>query len=264
MAQSVLTTLDFGGGPQKVTGLPAPSVNSDAATKAYVDSAVEGLSWKDSCRVATTANISLASPGATIDAITMATNDRVLVRSQTAQAENGIYIWNGAAVPLTRALDMDAAAEFEQAVVTVEEGTSAGSTFRQTAVNVTVGTTPIAWTSFGTSAPAATEATAGIAEIATQAETDAGVSDSVVLTPLKLANLAGRIRKFASTIGDGSATQFTVTHNFNTRDVEAVVYRNSGNYDQVLVDIEMTTVNACTVRFASPPAAGAFRVVVIG
>jgi 2-keto-3-deoxy-L-rhamnonate aldolase RhmA len=49
-----------------------------------------------------------------------------------------------------------------------------------------------------------------------------------------------------------------------TRDVQVAVYRNSGAYDEVLVDMEHTTVNAVTIRFTTPPAANAFRVVVIG
>lgn len=263
MARQVLTDLDLNS-TSRILNLPAPTLDGHAANKAYVDSAIEGLAWKDSVRVSTQSNLSIASPGATIDGITMAANDRVLVRAQTAQTENGLYIWNGAAVPMTRSLDGSTFAELEQAVVTVEEGTSAGATFRQTAVNGVIGTNNVLWTSFGTSAPAATETTAGIAELATQAETDTGTDDARIVTPLKLANWAGRARKFQQTIGDGSATQYTVTHNLGTRDVQASVYRNSGAYDEVITDVEYTTVNSVTIRFATAPASNAFRVVIDG
>lgn len=263
MAKQVLTDLDFNN-VARITNLPAPTLDGHAANKAYVDSAVEGLAWKDSVRVSTQSNLSLASPGATIDGITMATNDRVLVRAQTTQTENGIYIWNGAAVAMTRALDANTFAELEQAVVTVEEGTSAGATFRQTAVNGVIGTNNVLWSSFGTAAPSATETTAGIAELATQAEVDTGTDDLRIVTPLKLANWAGRPRKFQQTFGDGAATQYTITHNLNTRDVQASVYRNSGAYDEVLCDVEYTTVNTVTLRFAAAPASNAFRVVIDG
>lgn len=261
MPLDVQTSLDFGG-VRKIQNLPTPSAAADAATKGYVDSAVEGLAWKDSCRVATQANLSLASPGATIDGITMAANDRVLVRSQTAPAENGIYIWNGAATPMTRALDASTAAELEQAIVTVEEGTSASATFRQSSVNFTLDSGAVAWTGFGTSAPAATESTAGILEVATQAEADAGTSDTTALTPLKLANWSGRSRKMSQAIGDGAATSYTVTHNFNSRDVTVQVYRNSGNYDSVLVEVRRTSVNAVAIVFDTAPALNAYVVVV--
>lgn len=263
MSKAVRTDLDFNG-DTRILNLPDPTLAQHAATKAYVDSAVEGLAWKDSVRVSTQANLSLASPGATIDGVTMAVNDRVLVRAQTSQPENGLYIWNGAAVPMTRAPDMSAAAEFEQAVTTVEEGTSAGSTFRQTAVNITVGTTNVLWTNFGTSAPAANETTAGIAEVATQAEADAGTADNVFITPLKLANSAFRLRKGSLNYGDGSATQFDFTHNFNTQDVVVLVRRNASPFDEVICDVEVISVNVVRVRHSVAPTSNQFRVTVIG
>ena len=56
----------------------------------------------------------------------------------------------------------------------------------------------------------------------------------------------------------------TCTHNFNTRDVKVEVYRNSTPWDTVDCDIERPTVNTVDVRFATAPAAGAFRIVVEG
>jgi hypothetical protein len=262
MARQVLTNLDFGS-TARIDGLPDAVSAQQPATLAQLNSAVEGLAWKDSCRVATQSNLNLASPGATIDGITMATNDRVLVRSQSTGAENGIYIWNGSSVAATRSPDASTALALEQAVVTVEEGTSAGATFRQATVNFTLGSGAVTWTSFGTSAPAATESTAGIAEVATQGETDTGTDDQRIVTPLKLANWSGRLRKYAVDIGDGSNTSYTVTHNLNTRDVKVSVRRNSGAYDYVIVDEEATTVNTVTIRFAAAPTSNAFRVVVL-
>lgn len=257
------SNLDFAG-VARILNLPAPSSDNEPARLADLNSAVEGLAWKDSVRVATQANVSLASPGATIDGVTMTAGDRVLVRAQTTASENGIYIWNGVSVAMTRSLDASTAAELEQAVVTVEEGSSAGATYRQTSVNFTLGTDPVNWTTFGTAAPPASETTAGIAEIATQAETDAGTDDARIVTPAKLANWSGRIRKYTTNVGDGSATNYVITHNLGTRDCTVAVYRNSGAYDVVLTDVEMTTANTVTLRFASAPSSNAFRVVVIG
>lgn len=263
MAKQILSDLDFNSA-SRVLNLPDPTLAQHAATKAYVDSAVEGLAWKDGCRVATQANTNLASPGATIDGVTMAASDRVLVRAQTAGAENGIYLWNGAASAMTRSLDANTASELEQAVTTVEEGTSAGASFRQSVVNATLGTTTLTWASFGTGASAATETTAGIAEIATQAETDTGTDDARFVTPLKLATWAGRVRKFSASIGDGSATQYDVTHNLNTNDVHVEVYRNSGSLDSILCDVGRPSANAVRLNFATAPTSNQFRVVVIG
>lgn len=263
MARKFFTDLDLQSA-SKVINVPSPSANGDAVPKSYVDSLVEGLAWKDSCRVATQANLNLSSPGATIDGVTMASQDRVLVRSQSTASENGIYVWNGSAVTMTRSLDASTFDELEQAVTTVEEGTSAGTSYRQDQVNGTIGSSTISWVTFGTSAPAASETTAGIAEIATQAETDAGTDDLRIVTPAKLANWSGRLRKYATSIGDGSATSYTITHNLSTRDVIVRVFPNSGNYDDVEVDVYRPSTTTATLVFATAPASNAYRVVVLG
>lgn len=263
MSKQVLSDFDFNNAA-RIVNLPDPTLAQHPATKAYVDSAVEGLAWKDSVRVASNANLTITGPGATIDGVTMSANDRVLLKDQTTASQNGLYIWNGAAVSMTRAADANTFAELEQAVVTVEEGTSAGASFRQTAVNGTIDSTSVTWTSFGTSAAAATETTAGVLEIATQSETDTGTDDLRAITALKLNNWSGRKRKATATFGDGSATSFNIDHNFNTRDVQVEVYRNSGNYDSVLCDVTRPSVNRVTLTFAAAPAASAFNVVVLG
>ena len=262
MAKKIFTDFDFQS-VSRVINLPAPSASGDAASKSYVDSLVEGLAWKDSCRVATQSNLNLASPGATIDGITMASQDRILVRSQSTASENGIYVWNGAAVAATRSLDANTFAELEQAVTTVEEGTSAATTYRQEQINGTIGSSSISWVTFGTGAPAASETTAGVAELATQAETNAGTDDLRIVTPLKLATWSGRIKKYATSIGDGSATSYTVTHNLASLDVAVTVFANSGG-DEVITDVTHATTNTLTIVFATAPGSNAYRVVVVG
>ena len=262
MAKKIFTDFDFQS-VSKVVNLPTPSASGDAASKSYVDSLVEGLAWKDSCRVATQSNTSLSSPGATIDGITMASQDRVLVRSQSTASENGIYVWNGASTAMTRSLDASTFAELEQAVTTVEEGTSAATTYRQDQINGTIGSSSVNWVSFGTAAPVASETTSGIAELATQAETDAGTDDARIVTPLKLATWSGRIKKYSVSIGDGSATSYTVTHNLASRDVHVTIY-NASTYDEVLTDVTHSTTNTLTIVFATAPASNAYRVVVVG
>lgn len=61
-----------------------------------------------------------------------------------------------------------------------------------------------------------------------------------------------------------SATSYALTHNLNTRAVTVEVYRNSTPWDSVTVDVERTSVNQVTLRFATAPAANAFAVVVVG
>jgi hypothetical protein len=83
-----------------------------------------GWSWKTRCRVATTGNLDLSAPGATIDGVTLSLNNRVLVKNQTAQSQNGIYLWKGASAAMVRASDADTWDELVSATVSVAEGTA--------------------------------------------------------------------------------------------------------------------------------------------
>lgn len=258
----VLSDLDFNSAT-KITNLPAGTANGHPVVYEQLNAAVQGLAWKDDVVAASVSNINLASPGSTIDGVTMATNDRFLAKDQSTGSQNGIYIWNGASTTATRATDMDASAEFNSAVVSVNGGsTNAGTTWRQTAVNPTVGSTSIVFTSFSASAASASETTAGVIEIATQSEVDAGSDTVRAIVPAYLAGWSGRPRRVGVDIGDGSANSYTVTHNFNTRDVEVQVRRNSGSYENILVDWGAATTNSVTIVFASPPSSNQFRAIV--
>ncbi len=97
-------------------------------------------------RIATTGNIDLAQPGATIDGVTLANGDRILVRAQTLASENGVYVWNGANTQPARAVDFDSAKELAGAIVIVAEGSqNGGSTWRQSAINPTPGSGDQYW-----------------------------------------------------------------------------------------------------------------------
>lgn len=263
MPRQILTDLDFNS-VSRITNLPNAASDQEPATLAQLKSQIEGLAWKDSARVKTQANLSLASPGATIDGITMASGDRILVASQSTASQNGIYIWNGASTPATRALDASTFAELEAAVLTVEEGTDAGTTWRQTEINGTIDTSTVTWSAFGTVVPAASETVAGRIEIATQAETDTGTDDVRAVTPLKLTTWSKAPKRFESLVGDGSNTSYTLTHNLATRDLQVNVYRNSGNYDEVDVEVRYTSTTQITLVFSAAPTSNQFRCVVRG
>ena len=144
---------------------------SDSLTnKAYVDSVANGLDVKASVRVATTANLgatysnsapsTLTNSGAqaaiAIDGVTLVANDRVLVKNQTAGAQNGFYkvttVGSGSANwVLTRTPDADAASELTAGAFTfAEEGTANGDNGYVLSTNgaITLGTTAITFEQF--------------------------------------------------------------------------------------------------------------------
>ena len=130
-----------------------PSDANDVASKSYVDGAVTGLDVKQSVRAATTAAGTLASDfenGDTIDGVTLATGDRILIKDQADGTENGVYTVNASGAP-TRATDFDADSEVTAgAFFFVEEGTTnADSGFvLSTNDDITVGSTALTFTQF--------------------------------------------------------------------------------------------------------------------
>lgn len=101
--------------------------------------------------VASTGNVTIASPGATIDGITLVAGNRVLLWQQTTNTQNGIYVWNGAAVAMTRAADQtnDWNDTVPGRLLYVQSGTQyANFEFQcMAASGGTFGTTAMAWTS---------------------------------------------------------------------------------------------------------------------
>lgn len=139
----------------KMAALPTtPSGANSPASKTYVDTqlaqSVNNQDWKASVRAASATNITVASPGATIGGVAMNASDRVLLYGQSTGSQNWIYIWNGAATPMTRATDADGNSEVTpQAAVSVEEGTDANKSFRITNSGaIIVGTTGITVANF--------------------------------------------------------------------------------------------------------------------
>lgn len=264
MAKPVRIDLDFGN-VATCKNLPNPVDDGDAVNYGTLKAQIEGIKWKQACRVATTSNININSAPSSIDGVTLQLNDRILVKDQTTQSQNGIYIFNGSGSALTRAPDSNIADELSFAVVSISEGsTNAKTTWANFSKINTLGTDPIVFEPFVSETPLASETTAGRIRIATQSEVDAGTIDNASVTPAKLANWAGRIRKYTTTIGDGTNTSYTVTHNLGTRDVQVTVYRNSGNYDEVIADVRHTSTSTCTINFVTAPSNNEYRVVVIG
>lgn len=246
-------------GSQRITGLADPTGAQDAATKAYTDALVQGVAWKDSVRTLATTNVTVASPGASVGGVTMSAGDRMLLTGQSAAAENGIYVWNGAATPATRATDADSVADLNGAAVFVTEGTSADTGWTLTTEVVTVGTTAQSWSQF--TGLGQITAGAGLTKTGNTLDVVGGTGITVAADLVSI-NTAVVARRFAADCA--AATTTTVNHALGTRDVLVEVYRNSTPWDTVEVDVERTDANNVLVRFATAPAAAAYRIVVTG
>lgn len=150
MAVPFLTGIDLRN--QRAVAVGSPSSATDAVNKQYVDDLLAGLRWKAPVRAASTTNGTLASAyenGDTLDGVTLATGDRILVKDQTTQTENGIYVVNVSGAP-TRAGDADSTAELNAATVLVLSGTvNSDKAYTQTTDNPTIGTHNIVWVQFG-------------------------------------------------------------------------------------------------------------------
>lgn len=155
-----------------IANLPVPVANSDAATKSYVDGIATGLKLLDSVRVGTTANLSatynplnlrLTASGVgaiSIDNISLAQTNRVLVKNQGTATENGVYevltIGDGGNPwVLVRASDFDQNAELKNGTfVFVTEGDlNAKTGWVVTTPNpITLDVSDINWSQFSSSA----------------------------------------------------------------------------------------------------------------
>lgn len=157
-----------------------PVINSDAATKFYVDSVAQGLQPKDAVRVATNSLTTVDSnvgggvqpndmnnltylpvddqwtlTGGVLDDITLVNNDRVLVKDADPgdQPGNGIFVYQTSNNRLVRAADADGINDsFGGGVfVFVLEGTvwaNTGWVVSSPTGAATLGTDPIVWAQF--------------------------------------------------------------------------------------------------------------------
>ena len=139
---------------QRITNVAAPVSDGDAVNKSYADALVNGLDVKESCRVATTANLDLSgSSPLVIDGVELVNGDRVLVKDQDTSSQNGIYEFvdgvRGGYI-LSRAVDASSDDEVSPGLFTfIEEGTQADSGYVLTTDGpITLDSTNLTFTQF--------------------------------------------------------------------------------------------------------------------
>ena len=149
-----------------VTGVASPVNPSDVVSLSYVQGVLAGLEWKNEAQAGTTANLTatysngssgvgatLTNSGAqaafAVDGYTASLNDRILVKNQTTQTQNGIYtvttVGSGSTNwVLTRAIDANTPTGLNNATLYITNGTTnAGTAFTQTTATPTIGTNNI-------------------------------------------------------------------------------------------------------------------------
>lgn len=171
------TAIALGASSLTLGGLTSVAVTQDPtsalqlATKQYVDAVAEGLHVHAACAAATTGTLASITGGTvtynngtagvgatltlsvaltTLDGYTLLNGDRVLVKNEATQANNGIYTWATGGTVLTRATDFDTAAEMASGDFTfITNGTLYANTgWVQTDPVTTVGTSPVVWVQF--------------------------------------------------------------------------------------------------------------------
>lgn len=288
---TVLTQIAAPTGPlnmngQKIINLAAPTAASDAARLVDVQGAAAGIDAQPSVRITSTANVVIATNGLTaIDGVTPAAGDRVLLKNQTAPAENGVYI--AAVGAWARATDSITANTFWF----TEEGTANSDSQWMVTTNnpITLGTTGLVISQFG----AATAYTGtvnritvagSVLDISTNYVGQASIVTVGVIatgtwqaTPVGLlyggtgattaagartaigASAAGYAALLAALV---AGTPLIVTHNLGTQDV-IVQVRDATTNEILYLDIINSSTTTVSVTSGVAYSANATRIVVL-
>jgi hypothetical protein len=263
--QLAAPTANVGLGSNRITALADPQNSQDAVTKAYADALISTGTNKGTVRAASTANLSLTAPGATIDGVTLVSGDLLLLKDQTTGAQNGLYVWTGAAATLTRTTNANTNAQVRAGLfVFISEGTLNGNNgFTLTTDDpIALGTTALVFAQ--TSGAGQIVAGAGLTKTGNQIDVGSGTgiivnADNIQIDPAVVPT------KFAQAIGDGVSAAITVTHGLLTRDVSSYkVIRNSSPWDEVMPTVTFPSINTALVTFSSGniPTANQYRIAI--
>jgi hypothetical protein len=252
--QMAAPTADVALNGRKITGLADGVANTDAASYGQLLALLNGQSYKK-VRAATTANVTLAAgaPNA-IDGVTLAANDRILVKDQTTANQNGIYVvttlGTGANGTWSRASDADVAAELPPGtVITVEEGTANGDKMFMLTTNgpITLGTTSLSFSTYGAGGGSITTVSGGAGLTATGTTSvtlDVGQGTGITVNADNVAvDTARVVRKWSGTIPTATGTVDTMSI---TVSGSQVTFNHGANNPAPRV----------TIRVGSTPAAG--------
>ena len=253
----------------KITGLGNPTDDQDAATKYYVDQAVQGLTWKVAANLLSVVNAPLTGSTGTLNidtygALTSAdAGYRIVLTNQTTDADNGIYVYNdnGTSYTLTRAADGTPYTELIGATIYIQEGTTKAGTSWSQANHYLTSFADQDWVQIA--GVGIYTAGNGIAITDNVIAADPGTGITVNGSGINI-DTAVVVTKYAANVGDGTNTSYTITHNLGTKDVIVSIYDNSSPYAEVICDVQHTSTTAITLLFSVAPTSNQYRVVVHG
>lgn len=228
---------------QKITNLGTPTANStDAATTSYVDDKVaayvRGLDPKESVNFAYEVPINLVGQNIIVEGIFLTTGMRVLATAQANASTNGIYIVGAGG--WVRATDADpVGGTLTLGAHTFEETSGKGYVYKGSDL----------WVRFDERKVVS----AGTGIVVSTVGTTSTISVDTTYVP----------KRAKSLIGNGSDTQFTLTHGFGTSDV-VVSVREVATGAIVLADVTVTSDVQIQIDFDTAPANNAYGVVIIG
>ena len=119
--------LNLGG--NAINNIASPSLSTDAANKGYVDSAINGLTWKGPVQAYAASNTALTGGSTlTIDGYSVQNGNNVILGNQTIASQNYVYVASGigTAYTLTPVTGFEAPTAIGDAYL-VENGTSFGN-----------------------------------------------------------------------------------------------------------------------------------------
>lgn len=271
----------------KLTGVTPGTAPNDAVVRSQLDAISAGLDIKASVRAASIGAIAVtynaaggtssrgqitAAPNA-VDGVPLAVNDRVLLKDQAAGAQNGFWVvttvGTGSTGVWDRAPDFDSDSEVTGGAFTfVEEGSINADTGWVLATNnpIVIGGaagTSLTFAQFS----GAGQLIAGAALVKTGNQFDVvaapGGGISVAADSISV-DTAIVVRKYSASFGDGAALVYVITHNLATADVTVAVYDNTSPFAELMCDVEHTSANTVTLRFAIAPTSNQYRIVVHG
>lgn len=289
---------------QRITGLATPIAVTDAATKGYVDATTLGLEFKTSVRAASTGLLTLSgtqtvdgvslvagdrilalsqpapatngiyvvaagtwarSPDANTSAL-MPSGTFVFVEEGTVNDNSGWVLATNN--PITLGTTSLTFVQFSKAgAYTAGNGLSLiGSQFSVvgTANRIVVSGSGVdidsayigqsSITTVGTIGTGTWQGTpVAVANGGTSATTPAGARTNL-----------GANGKYTTSIGDGTATSYTVTHSLGTKNVIWQLFDNTGTFDDAIPNVSRPTINTLTVSFSVAPAVNRWQIVVEG